>query len=422
MSRERLEQIRNDINSKFPDNSTGFITPARLREVTRDIVDSCYSEKANVINVIEDLGDPVGDVYSLDPGYYEFSEDINFGTSRIELTGSGRYFFNSSNLVTLTYEGTGEGASFISCTVPGALILVNNLEFVSSGRAFDVSDIDGLFIESAFFTNCATSALCTNVRSVNIERISQFGSGLGMVFNSCDVVGVGSTQYDIRANTLDSTAFSFSGEGSRVLISRIEGKPGSLESMVYIDPAYTGEVTIDGGVFDDSDGGDFFASGSKTGQDLGVFVSQDMRGVRPSRSIGSFSAQGNAAATVIASSGVYYDLNLGTLAEEGDNIERWQLNDTTTGELECLEDDFSGVVEATISAYGLGGDSEYHFRVIKNGIQVGALTANELTSTMGNTGLIVPITADAGDLIKLQVANITNTSNITVKYITANIA
>jgi hypothetical protein len=110
------------------------------------------------------------------------------------------------------------------------------------------------------------------------------------------------------------------------------------------------------------------------------------------------------------------------LATASANIERWSMTDSNTAELTCNVNGFAGTLSATLSTTGSGGSSEYHFRVVKNGAQVNGIIANELSGDMGNTFLSIPITADAGDTFVLQVANHSNTSNITLRYGDINIS
>jgi len=146
---------------------------------------------------------------------------------------------------------------------------------------------------------------------------------------------------------------------------------------------------------------------------------------KDSKNIGSLVVNINTVATVIATQSVFTDLNLNAIAVPGQNIELWTLVNTTTGELRYDGvRPFSGLLVASFSATGAGGVSEYHFRAVVNGQP--AIPAPEIGLDIGNTSqasatLICPITLVAGDLVRIQVSNIDNISNITIQFLTINI-
>jgi len=150
--------------------------------------------------------------------------------------------------------------------------------------------------------------------------------------------------------------------------------------------------------------------------------SRDNPGQPDSVTIGSTHVKGNAATTTINTQNVFEDLDLGT-ALEGSNIERWSLTDTTTGELsyDGLEP-FAGILIANIAA-SAGADNEFNYRAIKNGSTLpdDIVAVTQAKTDTQSTTLIVPISVVNGDTVRLQVANIDATTNITIEHLSLSI-
>jgi hypothetical protein len=137
-----------------------------------------------------------------------------------------------------------------------------------------------------------------------------------------------------------------------------------------------------------------------------------------SRSIGSLHVNNNAAATSITVQNQWEDLNLNASAVASSNIERWSLDNTTTGELELLDPEgFDGSYVATITFIGQPGQDDYEFRAVVNG----SPTADGIvmgTSTNNNNRavpLVVPLNnLVATDKVRIQARNTTGIDDLTV--------
>jgi hypothetical protein len=204
----------------------------------------------------------------------------------------------------------------------------------------------------------------------------------------------------------------------RCVFTSLEAACDTTEAFIDVAANYAGQMTVNGGVLST---GDLWAASSRDQQDVNL-TSYHIIGSPDSRFIGSASVQDNTTATAIGTIDLFVDLSLNSSATVGANIERFTLSDTDNAELTCNVNGFAGMLSATLSTVGSGGASEYHFRVVKNGVQVNGIIANELGNTMNITAMSVPLTANDGDIIKVQVANHDNTSNITIRYMDINIS
>ena len=155
----------------------------------------------------------------------------------------------------------------------------------------------------------------------------------------------------------------------------------------------------------------------------GLVNAFDNPGQEESRAIGSMYVSENTDVTVIATISAWTDLDLGT-ALAASNISDWTLTNAVTGELTYQGNEpFSGTLFASISAFGAGGTSEYHFRAVKNGVVLPDVveTVIDVGSAAGTANLVVPVSVVNGDMVHLQVENVDNTSDITVTHASVSI-
>jgi len=147
-------------------------------------------------------------------------------------------------------------------------------------------------------------------------------------------------------------------------------------------------------------------------------------GQKPSMNIGSVIANDVGVTTTIAAVDTWTDFNLGGLAVAGSNIELWTVVDADTGELryDGLEPLFGSVI-ATISAISQGGAQEFHFRAVKNGSPLpdGVVAAREIGGIQGSLTLLAPVTVVTGNLIRLQVQNVTGTFDIDINFLSVQV-
>lgn len=105
-----------------------------------------------------------------------------------------------------------------------------------------------------------------------------------------------------------------------------------------------------------------------------------------------------------------------------DDIERWQLNDASNGELEYIgQQPFSGEFFAVIASKAVGGAAKrFKFRIVKNSVD-GFAMPNEIKNTITETTFRKGVTAVQGDVFKLQVANFENAANIIIDTISVGV-
>ena len=168
--------------------------------------------------------------------------------------------------------------------------------------------------------------------------------------------------------------------------------------------------------------GKVFADGSLSERSPGVKVRNNI-GQRDGRAVGFVDQRANLVNTNITTKNVYTDLDLGGVPT-GTNIERFEISNTTTGELKYLGiEPFEGTVRVSMTCSSLAGSQEFVFRVVKNGLQVSGII--ESATTLGlqsrSLSLSVPIKLETNDLVRLQVKNVDGTSDVLVSYISIDI-
>lgn len=77
MALKFIQTIRNEINSKLPDNTSGLITPALLREVVTDITDSTFNRGSSIFG--DHQTTPVNQALTVTPTNYPslYNNSIN---------------------------------------------------------------------------------------------------------------------------------------------------------------------------------------------------------------------------------------------------------------------------------------------------------------------------------------------------------
>ncbi len=141
--------------------------------------------------------------------------------------------------------------------------------------------------------------------------------------------------------------------------------------------------------------------------------------------IGSLVALDNATETVIGVQNQWEDLNLNALAVAGSNITLWSVSDTTIGELTYNgSSPFDGRLLAVLSVVSAMASQEFQFRAVKNGLVLsdGVKAARDLGISLGNMSLLTPVQCVEDDIIRLQVRNVSGTSNVTVLQLSIDIS
>jgi len=378
-----------------------------------------------VISELSQLGTPVSGYYELtDPGLYKFADDIDFGTNGLKLmTIDGRYVISGNNLNTLSYSGTDP---FIVSNSTGQILFIDKVQ-ISTPNATAVEMINNtggsLLFYTPLFVDCQKVADLENLGFLTIEQIAMVDCGDGITCDNVGVIWSLRLQWSLGKDA-GGVALTALGASSQRLISiGSETQAAATEAIYDIQATYAGVASLSSGVHTNGTG-EFFKTGSKDQTTPGVGV-LNIGGVPNSKSIGSWTVQGNLEPTSIADPNEWTNFNFDASVVETSSNERFTITNTTTGELryDGLKD-FEGGLFCTISGFGSGGASEYQFRAVVNGIPltpISILSANEMTGTMSSTALLSDIPLSTNDLIRIQVQNVSNDSNFTGKFVTARI-
>jgi len=369
------------------------------------------------VNAASDLGTPVGGYYQLPAGHYVFNESIVWGTNGIDLIDSNSTYRLASPLLKMqTYTGTNP---FLKSTGTDNITFLDHMSFSTPNAiAVEVTTGGSLLTQICLFLGCKQVHNLVDLGFLTVGAVAMVDCDTGIVADGVGISTVNRLQWSSGAD-LSGVAYTALGASSqRLIFLGNETEAAATEAIFDIQATFGGLMSNTGGAHSF---GTYFKAGSRDQTDASI-ESYHCIGTDDSQFIGSASVQDNTTATSIGSVDVFVPFNLNSLAIAGDNIERWSMTDNNTAELTCDVDGFAGTLNATLSTTGSGSSSEYHFRVVKNGVQVNGVIANELAGDMGNTFLSVPIEANAGDVFVVQVANHDNTSNITLRYGDINIA
>jgi hypothetical protein len=374
--------------------------------------------QVTVINNLSQLGTPVAGYYQLSEGNYIFDGDFDFGTTGIELTDTdGFYLLSTPGINTLIYSGTDP---FIINSSTGTLLKTDNMIINTPNATAMVMANGNSFLNNlTLFSGCKKAFELTSFEFLTTTGPVMVGCENGATLNNVEVTTLDRPQWN-DGQDLNGVAWTVLGASAkRFIMTRSDTEMASTEAFLDIQATFGGIASISGGAHS---AGDFFAAASRKQDDPSIKVN-NVAGVEDSNTIGFVSAEDNATATVINTIDVFEDLNLNSLAVLGANSERFELVDSTTGELRYIGlEPFSGAIEATISATGVGGTSQYHFRAYKNGTTaIMPITKNEIGTVMSNTSMHTPVSLVTNDTIRIQVANSSGTSNITVDTIAINI-
>ena len=363
-----------------------------------------------------------GTVYNLPANMYLFAEDISFGTDTINLDDqNGIYTFMGAHFNQLTYTGT---AAFISTTETGVSLDIIRL-FLTTANAtcIELSNGNSCILEFPVFINCKrcvdldTMSFCTGDKVAMVA--CENGIRLDDVLTCSMQVGQWSLGQDNSGIAYDILGAS----SERFFLTSADSRPTATESFINIQATYGGLVDMVAGVHD-SGGGDFFESTGRNQTDLNIDA-QHIKNVPNSRIIGSLSSTDNSG-TVSISEDVWTDFNQtgGGACVAGANIERWSLNNATTGQLEY---DGSGEISAVFGAtlsFVPDGSKNYEFRLVKNGA---VLSPAQIFPASGQGGanesvsLLVPMTAETNDLFRVQVQCIDGDDDLDITNLAINI-
>lgn len=277
------------------------------------------------------------------------------------------------NGCTFTMNANEDALDIDSGIAAGSLIRIHNNSFLGAGKALDAASLD---TEEIRVISDANQGLR---RSRIIGSMIAQGNDVATVI---DTQGVGDSNYkdlDLGQATGSITVFASNGTGGTTVTSTAHGEPNEKLVEITGTTSYNGRHEI-------------FAQTANT-YDIDVtFVADD--------------------ATGTWTSGAFADVD----------IERWTMTNATTGELTYIGiEDFSGEIIATISATAVGGaNKRYKFRAIVNGVD-GFAQPNDIRTATTETTFRKGINVTTGQVVKMQVANFSDTSNIIIDTISIEI-
>ena len=321
-----------------------------------------------------------------DCGAFTWTDPIDF--SMIENVFSNPSGDLSTNFITIdgtaVVTGKFNGCTFTMNTNEDALdvdggiaarslIRIHNNSFLGAGKALDAASLDTKEIRVLSDAN-------QGLRDSRIigAAIAQ-GNDVATVI---DTQGVGDSNYkdlDLGEATGSITVFASNGTGGTTVTSTAHGEPNEKLVEITGTTSYNGKHEI-------------FAQTANT-YDIDVtFVADD--------------------ATGTWTAGAFADVD----------IERWTMTDASNGELTYIGiEDFSGEIIATISATAVGGaNKRYKFRAVVDGVD-GFAQPNDIRTATTETTFRKGISVTTGQVVKVQVANFSDTSNIIIDTISIEI-
>lgn len=349
-----------------------------------------------------------GGVYTLpnDTAFVFVDQTYDFGTDTIDFSHTdGCYFMRSTCIPTITYTGTG---AFITNSASGTLLNIERM-FINTpnGNAFTLTGNGGsgnsLIIKLVVLLAQENASTITDFAFLTGEFPIVIAAKTGIISTNVDIHNIVNPQLN-SGQDVGGTFLRVTGTGSLCKVTSVDSRPTASESFLDIDSGYTGGVSVTGGVHVDV--GSFFKAGGKNQATIGVKVSS-VANVPDSKKLGSAYSVGNTATTTASSGGADLDFSGGGLVSATGIIERWQVSDSSNGEIEYLgNEDFSGHYDCIIIAEPPGSET-YTFEVLKNGSPLPeGLEFSLSTGGSGETSIPikVPISAVTNDKFKIQVS------------------
>jgi len=374
---------------------------------------------------LEKYGTKTAGVYKIPADRYYFKGFQDYGTDQIEIEDQdGIYVFAGAHFDLIQYTGTGD---FIFTSDTGTSLNVINL-FMSAPNG-TVIDMNGSFnsciLDFPVFVNCKECCdLDTGGFSTNTTLVMVVCEN-GVVINDVGTTTMRLAQWSVGQNIASSVAITMDGAASeRLFINMVDSRPLANECFLDIKAGFGGDVSIVGGVHDTSTGGDFFLAGARDQKDVDIIVNS-VKHVPNSQYIGSALSIDNSG-TISISEDVWTDLNQtgGGAVVSGSTIERFELDNATTGQLEYIGvEAFSGIYSATVTFIPTGSKN-YEFRVIKNGSPLSPAQVVPGSSQGGanlTVPVMIPVEAVTGDLFRMQVQCIDGDDDIDVAHLSISI-
>jgi len=292
-------------------------------------------------------------------------------------------------------SGTGAFYEFKSTDAIGGGIGFYNLLNYSPFSVNDIGTFENLFLadfNNAGFVNCNT-LVDKNNETFNMNRFQFVNSNAEP----------------------DSSYIKSVGDSTRsVSIQTFTAKPLPGEYVYYIDSLIGSESTINVSnqfALIDSN----FYNPNGLDQTSIVVNSRFVSGVIDSKNIGCFAVQFNTDLTTIGTLDIWQDMDLDEATVACENIEQWEVVTDSIGEIVYIgREPFSGTIKGTVSSTSAGAPNIFRFGFMKNSDTLSVSMPNEISGTISNTGLSIPIEVVTGDTLKPQVKRRTGSSNITI--------
>jgi hypothetical protein len=359
--------------------------------------------------------------FPLASGIYVLKNNITISQPITTEAGSSVYITADGGGRTITLDGT--LGDLIVGNVTGGVLVIDKMNISITGASSNLFNTTNMIVGCEKVNFLFAGALAQNIGSLDNSPLSI--SFEGCIFNGWQ----GGLTVDNQATRtfIDRCQFSSDQTGTGSAITIGANCPRSEvfecffnvadgESLFHINSGFTGEAVVQNYTKVNPNSTSYAVGGL---DNKSIYVRNDH-----SRSIGSYYVVNNAVTTTISTINTWTDFNLGGNAQPASNIERWTLTNTTTGELryDGLEH-FEGDIFASFSSVSVGGSQEFQIRAVKNGLELPdpIISSRETGGDTGNQSYLAPVTADTGDLFRLQVQNIDGTSNMTFKNVSVAI-
>ena len=424
-----------DVNSlaRFIDASGKLLgnSPGLVYDGTDVLIQGKRSSRIGSVDTevfsASDFPAPIAGVITLPSGVYRVRAPIVL-SDRIEIGASSAVrFVADHSSYTLTYTGVD---TFISTNGgPADEVRFIGIRILLTGVGATALDIDAGIQEfiSAGFTSAASGQSIGSLGTVAqpftfvlFTSVLFLGFATGMTVLKAARFDV-SNMSIISALSGSGALITFGIDVEVVIVNGMEMTAGASESALFINPATTG--TVDLHAVELRSPFAFFAAGSLDEKDPRVELT-DSTGQKSSMNIGSVIVNGNLVPTTITTVDTWTDLDLGGLAVAGSNIELWDSVDVDTGEIRYIGlEPFFGQLLASLSIVTIGGARTYHFRVVKNGVPLpdGVEAVRQVGTVIGSATLQAPVTAVTNDLLRVQVKNVDNNSDVEIRYLSLSV-
>lgn len=388
----------------------------------------------------------------------ELSNDTfitGLGNNVIRIVGWGglTVVLNGDNVKFIDIPSGSFGIDFSNIIFNGQGGILGNVAGVytgdaSSGRWFSLRTVYINYTEGWSISDCDkieyTKGVCVSTSGATGPLVRIFGDSRSMSFEGIDITinSTSASVFDIDPLINDTvyinqvynknlgdffeqgsfgsiTAFSDQGGGIvRVHTDTINdidvGDSVDIQYTISYDGGYTVinplSTTFDISATYAGTGTGRWSTGSL--DEKNKYVNCDNNGSQPDsvKVVGAY-VTNNANTTSVSAINTWYPVNVSPMIQS-ETTSQFTVINSTTGEIRYNGiRPFNGIATVSISAYKSGGANSYAFRLYKT---VGDTpldnisTSRELTTVVGNLGLVSPITLNPGDQFRLEVQGVLN--------------